>query len=211
MPTLFNAKLKSLLGGSIAVALAAFTIGAPSAAKADFIFNQPGSEASWIVPATGLYDITAVGADGGASGGYTGGAGATAYGGDIRLSAGQTLTIAVGLAGGNSYGLSLSDGGGGGGGSFVVLGSNTPLVIAGGGGGGGAGAGGGGAGGGGGGGFYLISEHNGGGLAGAADGGGGGFYSNGSNSGGGGPWRRQLRQRRRGRRRRLWRLCRVVT
>jgi hypothetical protein len=82
---------------------------------------------SFIAPTTGIYDITAFGAEGG---GVDGGLGAE-IGGDVTLTMGTTLTILVGGAGGAG-----SAGGGGGGGSFVVASVSAPLVIAGGGGGG---------------------------------------------------------------------------
>jgi VCBS repeat-containing protein len=95
--------------------------------------------------ATGLYDITAFGAQGGGAPADFGGFGANAgglgaeIGGDVMLTQGETLTIAVGGAGVNAS--SYLNVGGGGGGTFVVAGPNnvgpkyTPLMIAGGGGG----------------------------------------------------------------------------
>jgi hypothetical protein len=88
----------------------------------------------------GTYDITAYGAQGGASAGVSGGAGAE-VGGDFTLTAGERLEIVVGGAGG--YGqTSPGDGsaGGGGGGSFVLAstngGASYQLLLAAGGGGG---------------------------------------------------------------------------
>ena len=156
---------------------------APSAAKASVtVFGYTGFLQSYTVSTTGLYDITAFGAHGGGLG-SAGGSGAE-IGGRLALTAGQTLTIAVGGAGGY---------GGGGGGTYVVLGawdtqlpppppaSFTPLVVAGGGGGGGSsGAGGNG-----------LPGNNGdvggqGGFGGAYDGGGGGggagFSANGGDA-----------------------------
>jgi VCBS repeat-containing protein len=96
-------------------------------------FNYTGSIVTYTVPATGLYDITAFGAQGGdfqaVAEGATGGLGAE-VGGDVMLTQGETLDIAVGGAGQ----VTISTGGGGGG-SFVVGPNNTPLMIAGGGGG----------------------------------------------------------------------------
>jgi hypothetical protein len=107
-----------------------------SAARAVPIdFTYTGSLVTFAVPATGLYQILAFGAQGGnvtidgAIG--VGGLGAE-IGGNFVLTAGEMLQIAVGGAGGNANGA----GGGGGGGSFVVGLGNAPLVIAGGGGGG---------------------------------------------------------------------------
>ena len=108
-------------------------------------FNYTGRTVTWTVPATGLYDITAYGAQGGEGGGRgitatPGGKGAE-IGGDVMLTQGEVLSIAVGGQGGGfrlqNY---LGEGGGGGGGSFVVGPGNTPIVIAGGGGGGGVNA-----------------------------------------------------------------------
>ncbi|WP_428493261.1 hypothetical protein [Rhodopila sp.] len=100
-------------------------------------FTNTGSIVSYQVQTSGLYDITATGASGGNSGGSptdgVGGLGAV-IGGEVQLTAGEVLEIAVGGAG-----TSATFAGGGGGGSFVVeeAGSTTiPLVIAGGGGGG---------------------------------------------------------------------------
>jgi hypothetical protein len=96
-------------------------------------FNNTGGFQTWTVPATGLYNITAFGAQGGFGDVGGGGLGAE-IGGEFSLSSGQVLTIAVGGAGtGGGFG------GGGGGGSFVVSiasGTTNALVIAGGGGGG---------------------------------------------------------------------------
>ena len=84
------------------------------------------------MPTTGTYDIVAYGAQGGNAASGAGGLGAE-IGGDVSLTAGETLQIAVGgagVAGTNS----LESGGDGG--SLVVGPGNAPLVIAGGGGGG---------------------------------------------------------------------------
>ena len=85
----------------------------------------------WTVPATGSYQITAVGAGGG---GAAGGNGASMTG-TFSLSSGTTLKIVVGQTG-----VAVSDGGtyyryGGGGGSYVTNSSNTAYIVAGGGGG----------------------------------------------------------------------------
>jgi hypothetical protein len=106
--------------------------------------NYSGAAFNFTVQTTGLYDLTAFGAQGGS--GYAGGSGGNGgeIGGDFSLTAGEQLTIIVG--GGGGYGTSArgaGGGGGGGGGSFVIEtfdGTNIvqiPLVIAGGGGGGG--------------------------------------------------------------------------
>src|ERR1700722_15662337 len=100
-------------------------------------FNYTDSIVQYTVPTTGLYDVVAVGASGAPSADSppdgTGGLGAVVSG-DVLLTAGEVLEIAVG--GTATSGIS---GGGGGGGSFVVeraASSLTPLVIAGGDGGG---------------------------------------------------------------------------
>ncbi|MGH6993955.1 MAG: glycine-rich protein, partial [Caulobacteraceae bacterium] len=89
---------------------------------------------TYQVKQSGVFDITAWGAQGGESGSFSGGQGAE-IGGDVALSAGQTLTLMVGGAGHGSQ----FNGAGGGGGSFVALGAalstSTPLLVAGGGGG----------------------------------------------------------------------------
>ena len=106
-----------------------------AAANADAeIFDYTGSEARWTVPVSGVYQITAYGAQGGDSnfGDFnlnTGAPGAE-VGGYISLTAGTRLTI---LVGGPGWGGGRFAGGGGGG-SFVFDGTST-LVAAGGGGG----------------------------------------------------------------------------
>lgn len=94
----------------------------------------------WVVPADGIYRITAAGA----SGGYGGSFAVTArpgYGavmrGDFELKQGEVVRIVVGQEGlGNPYGGGLNGHErGGGGGTFVTTSSNDPLVVAGGGGG----------------------------------------------------------------------------
>ncbi len=92
-------------------------------------FGKTGRIVTYTVPVTGLYDIEAIGASGGA--GINKGGLAADVGGDVKLTAGEVLSIAVGGTGGLG-----ANGGGGGGGSFVVAPGNVPLVIAGGGGGG---------------------------------------------------------------------------
>jgi Hint domain len=99
-----------------------------------------GTIETFTVQETGTYDIIAFGAAGGAyGGGGAGGLGAE-IGGDIALTANETLEIVVGQAG--NYGDGGGVGGGGGGGTFVIELKNaagvtvdTPLVVAGGGGG----------------------------------------------------------------------------
>ena len=96
-------------------------------------FGTTGRIGHYTAPATGIYKITAIGASGGdAFGGADGGLAADVSG-DVKLTVGEVLNIAVGGKGDDALGGSA---GGGGGGSFVVASDGTPLVIAGGGGGG---------------------------------------------------------------------------
>jgi len=100
-------------------------------------YSYTGGAVTYTVKTTGVYDITAYGAQGG-SGDAFGGKGAE-IGGDFTLQAGTVLRIVVGGQG--TYGIGSNFSSGGGGGSFVIETSNgasqshTPLVIAGGGGG----------------------------------------------------------------------------
>lgn len=161
---------KAFCGPVLAVVLSSFPALGDS-------FSYTGSAQTFIAPVTGLYEIVAYGAQGGAasSGRGTGGLGAE-IGGDLLLQEGEILTIDVGGQGGSS-----SNTGAGGGGTFVVGPGQTALVIAGGGGGangaysgqnaltgtsGGYGAG--------------STGH--GGTAGNTGGGGAGFYGSGANS-----------------------------
>jgi hypothetical protein len=105
------------------------------ASRADVI-SYSGSIVTYTVPATGTYDIIAVGGGGG-NGSYntSGGVGASVED-TFSLTAGEQLSILVGKSGDPSDG---DGGGGGGGGTFVIAPGTTPLLIAGGGGGGGGG------------------------------------------------------------------------
>lgn len=92
---------------------------------------------SWLVPASGVYEIQVSGAQGGPNHcGDAGGLGAEMQG-EFVLEQGDWLNIIVGQAGLiSSSGNCANGGGGGGGGSFVWLdGASTPLIVAGGGGG----------------------------------------------------------------------------
>ena len=91
-------------------------------------FEYTGSIATWTVPLTASYEITAYGAKGG---GAYGGNGAV-IGGSFLLDSGVTLNLLVGGQGATARGGDVS---GGGGGTFVVAPTNTPLLVAGGGGG----------------------------------------------------------------------------
>ena len=116
-----------LLAGASVLAL---TVASPSAfAGLDtYSYSYTGTSETLQVADTGTYDIVAYGAQGGGASGNTGGYGAKAEL-LVTLTAGETLSIAVGGAGGSG-----NYGGGGGGGSFIAAGS-TALVVAGGGGG----------------------------------------------------------------------------
>ena len=113
------------LGPTQANCNAAYAAGGPTVVVAAGI-------QTWTVPVSGIYRITATGAQG-ASGdaAYVGGRGARVAG-SFSLSAGQTIKLAVGQAG---SGQSSGNNGGGGGGSFVVSSADVPMLIAGGGGG----------------------------------------------------------------------------
>jgi hypothetical protein len=175
-----------LLAGASLLALFAWD---PAARATSFDYT--GSLDTFTAPVAGTYRILAFGAQGGNSFLnigvvlHSGGLGAE-IGGDLTLTAGEVLQIAVGGAGGGGGGF----GGGGGGGSFVIGPGNMKLVIAGGGGGGGlntdggGGLAGGGGGNGSGGGAGGTNGNGGGGVAGG--GGGGGFLSAGGNSFGAG-------------------------
>jgi T5SS/PEP-CTERM-associated repeat protein len=91
-------------------------------------FEYTGSIATWTVPLSASYEITAYGAKGG---GAYGGNGAV-VGGSFLLDSGVTLNLLVGGQGVTAQGGDVS---GGGGGTFVVAPTNTPLLVAGGGGG----------------------------------------------------------------------------
>src|SRR6266446_5765399 len=121
------------LGGATLLALAASE---PAARATLFDFTYSGGLATFTIPTTDTYQILAFGAQGGTGtfAGFVGAGGRGAeMGGDFNLTAGETLQIAVGGAGGTAV-----SNGAGGGGSFVIGPGNTPLVVAGGGGGGGA-------------------------------------------------------------------------
>jgi hypothetical protein len=155
MPAHCISKLKSLSGAAIAVALMAFGMASPAHGGVTIIAGG----GFYTAPTTGVYDITAFGASGGAGGLGAPSGGGAEIGGLVHLTAGQILTISPSFAGlaGNFAGCSpvngrcYGDGGSGGDGTFVFLGTDffsptatTLLAAGGGGGGGGNGAGGGG-------------------------------------------------------------------
>ena len=112
------------------ISFAALLACGPSASAATTTFLFTGAVQTFTAPTTGTYQILAFGGQGG-SGGATGaaGGGGAEIGGDFSLTAGETLGIFVGGAGGSAIK------GGGGGGSFVIQPVSAKLVIAGGGGG----------------------------------------------------------------------------
>lgn len=110
--------------------------------SADIIeFRNTGTGATgeiqeWVVPKSGFYRITAIGAKGG---GDAGGRGAK-MSGLFNLEAGEVLKILVGQMGESGYSYNSSYGVyyryfSGGGGTFVAKSDGTPLIVAGGGGG----------------------------------------------------------------------------
>jgi Hint domain len=144
-------------------------------------YSYAGSIQKVTVSASGTYDITAYGAQGGSgSGGQAGGSGAE-YGGNFNLTAGEKLEVVTGGAG--AAGTGTDGGGGGGGGSFVLAntgaGGSYQLLLAAGGGGGGAQAAPGGAGG-----YSSPGDGSGGGETSGESGGGSGHQSDGANNGG---------------------------
>jgi len=104
-------------------------------------FNNSAPIVQWTVPQTGLYTVTAYGAQGGGINSkapyvLVGGGQGAIISGNLQLTVGQILNILAGAEGGSTESGYPYGGGGGGGGSFVVdSNNNTPLVVAGGGGG----------------------------------------------------------------------------
>ncbi len=141
------------MGRVLAAAIAAFAAWCAFAPALAESFDYTGALQSYVVPESGLYSITAFGAQGGAGfdpsrpAPFVPGLGAE-VGGLVQLSAGDVLTILVGGQGAGS-GTGSSNfqfpccitkmvwGGSGGGGSFIILNGTDPLIVAGGGGGGG--------------------------------------------------------------------------
>ncbi|MBI5473434.1 MAG: hypothetical protein HY961_13900, partial [Ignavibacteriae bacterium] len=105
-----------------------------TAAIAQTVYNTTGTYTR-IVPATGTYTLTAVGADGGDSynSNLPGGAGATIQA-SFTLNVGDTLTMFVGNNGEDGL-IDARAAGGGGGGTAVILNGTHVLIAAGGGGG----------------------------------------------------------------------------
>jgi T5SS/PEP-CTERM-associated repeat protein/autotransporter-associated beta strand protein len=94
-------------------------------------FNYAGVITNWTVPSTGIYNISAYGAQGGNLSGFASGGKGAHISGGFTLAEGEVLSILVGGLGQSAGGQNM----GGGGGSFVVNSSTNPLVVAGGGGG----------------------------------------------------------------------------
>ncbi|MBS0262975.1 MAG: PEP-CTERM sorting domain-containing protein [Planctomycetes bacterium] len=161
-----------------------------SQVRAGVVFSYTGSLQEYIVPTTGVYYISAAGAEGGH--GYAGVAGLGAVlSGEYALTAGTKLEIIVGGQGTPPEIQNSNAEGGGGGGSFVyITGALQPIIVAGGGGGGGVygelygGVSGG----------QITTEGatglgpNGGAGGTGGNGGSGGTFSQGQNGGGGAGW-----------------------
>ena len=162
---------KTTLSGASLLALFASIA---TAAAAPITFSYTGMTVTYTVQTAGLYDILVLGAQGGNGTAGEGGFGAE-IGGDVTLTQGEMLTIAVGGQGENGLANTSNVGGGGGGGTFVVA-NGVPLMIAGGGGGGGSQYNGGGG--------QVGSGDGSGGSGGILGGGGGGFLTNGGSNGG---------------------------
>ncbi len=116
-------------------ALFALVLAVSVAQAGTITFNYTGAVVNWTVPTSGTYYIAGAGAQGGPGADDPGGLGAW-VGGDVYLTGGTQLGIAVGgmgFSGGIIVGVA---GGGGGGGSFVwVVSTTSPLLAVGGGGG----------------------------------------------------------------------------
>ena len=130
---------KFLLAGASFLALAA---GSAASAATVFTFGYTGAFATFTVPATGIYSILAMGAQGGNGigngGGSIGGGLGAEIGSDFFLNAGDAISVATGGMGAMPGTGFPGGSGGGGGGSFVFDQTTaTILVFAGGGGGGG--------------------------------------------------------------------------
>jgi hypothetical protein len=105
---------KVLLVGVSLVALA----GAAATSADAAVFGYTGGVVDYTVPHSGIWDVTAAGAQGGGSSGGTGGLGAV-IGGDVFLHGGTVLTIAVGGQGASGNFGTIFGGGGGAGFSYA--------------------------------------------------------------------------------------------
>ena len=164
----------SYRGGCLKIKILIALFGLTASLQAGAILYS-GSMSQYIVPVTGIYQVVAFGAAGGASGALLSGTGlggdGAEIGGDFTLLAGEILDLYIGGQGGpGEYA------GGGGGGTFVVTATGTLLLAAGGGGGG----------------YGSINGLNantgtfGGGSNGGTNGNGGGALPDGDHGGGGG-------------------------
>lgn len=136
------------LAAAVALALAPLAMPAHASpivlGSGTTVASYAGTVATYLVGTSGLYDISALGANGGqSSNSNLGGIGAQVSG-QFTLTAGEQLLVLVGGAGTQGTATGTDDaGGGGGGGSFVILSSGNglvPLLVAGGGGGAGSGS-----------------------------------------------------------------------
>ena len=105
-----------------------------STIKVNQTYTYDGSKKTYVIPSTGLYTLSAMGAQGKSYGSYTGG-----YGGSVSgtfwLKKGDVLTCTVGGQNGYNGGGSATAFGNGGGMTSVVSNRQGTLLIAGGGGG----------------------------------------------------------------------------
>jgi hypothetical protein len=125
-------------GPTIAQMLSAYSAATWTSNPANFNIGRADGYQLWTVPATGIYEITARGAQGSYGSLTDPGLGAVITA-RFNLTVGQKLEMVVGQTPGDTTDnevIAASGAAAGGGGSFVCLGStNTPLLIAGGGGG----------------------------------------------------------------------------
>lgn len=136
--TFTNAGKFGRFGPTLAQMLSAYSGASWTTNGANFNIGRADGYQLWTVPATGIYSITARGAQGSYGNLTEPGLGAVITA-RFNLTVGQKLEMVVGQAPGDTTDgqvIAASGAAAGGGGSFVCLGStNTPLLIAGGGGG----------------------------------------------------------------------------
>jgi hypothetical protein len=93
--------------------------------------NVSGGIQEWVVPATGVYEITSIGAQGGRDQNNSAGGAGASLKGEFSLNAGDVVKILVGQQGVDGVAVAWHRAGGGGGGTFVWLDNgNVPLIIA---------------------------------------------------------------------------------
>lgn len=107
-------------------------VSSESSVKKAYVYN--GREKTYTIPYTGLYTLTADGAQGGSYAGKQGGRGGEVTG-TFWLTAGEKLTITVGGRNGYNGGGAATQYGGGGGRTSIVSDQKGILLVAGGGGG----------------------------------------------------------------------------